>query len=802
MKKILFLSLLLFCTMAGVAQSQHVTLKFMGQSADSIRVQMEYVEVKNLSSDSTIWADSLVLEWPDTVLTMTVDKTPEVPTAIASYADAKGFAFTQIGPNPFRGQTEVALQLTENGNVLLRVFELTGKQVAVFSGNFQQGVHRFQIRAAMTQTYLVTAQCGSKYASMKLVNVGQGSGNGISYVGSDIGGIISPKTEMENAYHYGDTLMCAGYVHFGDSLYASDTVLLIMDSMQDSLQNIVLNFHVQQPSVETWLPDVMFSDSVFVGGTVINDGGILVGERGILWAEHPIVTLEDNRIVLGDTLIAIGDTLYGVPGDFSTMLLSLEPNKPYFVRAYAMTELGESYGQEFAILTLSQLRDNQPCTVENVTDADGNVYATVRIGRQCWTRENLRTTQYNDSLVIVNVATLQDVDLYSDTIAYSYYPNSNAEMMDVYGLLYNYRAASVDSERSFGEPSGIQGICPTGWHVPSVGEWEQLTGYLEGQRMYHAGDISSNIAKALASQDYWMEDTEYTFSIGNRLENNNATGFAALPAGAFADSVGGYGRFWSCSGEQPTELSVLRLSYNLPNVAFEMLAPDAVASVRCVRDEEELVDGYACPGMPTVTDVDGNVYHTILVGNQCWMRENLRTTHYADYTAISQDAAMTDSIASYYQPDVEESEISLYGLQYNWFAVDNDAQNLCPEGWHVPTQAEWMQLHHYVASKDEYRCGSGANSISKSLAVDYEWHPSSSPCDAGDTTTVHNVTGFSAFPAGCYPNNNAGITAYFWTSTESDVERAVARYINYSTPNFSEGNLRKTYGASIRCLKD
>lgn len=929
MKKILFLSLLLFCTMAGVAQSQQVTLKFMGQSVDSIRVQMEYVEVKNLSSDSTIWADSLVLQWPDTTLTMTTQD--GATTSIQNYAEADVFAFVQAGPNPFNGQTDVVLQMAENGNVLLQVFDLAGKQVAVFNRSLLQGVHRFQINVSQTQAYLVTAQCGTKRASTKLVNAGHGTGNGISYLGYDFSGMFTPKMEMADAYHFGDTLMCAGYVHFGDSLYASDTVLLLMDSLQDSLQNVVLNFHVQLPTVETWRPDVMFSDSVFVGGTVVNDGGILVGERGIVWAEHPDVTIEDNRLVLGDTLIAIGDTLFGVPGDFSTMLLSLEPIKPYFVRAYAMTELGESYGQEYAILTLSQLRDNQPCSVANVTDADGNVYATVRIGRQCWTRENLRTTRYNDEKVITNVNdlvetyvyhidslfetpdsvftydtvllvdtiiipydtiysytyhydsedstiitqidttfsivrhsdtlalidhitttyisthngyvanhdttfvyevvwpadtifdTLVSVDTtvnflfsrldttaidtityptYSDTIAYCYYPDSLATLAETYGLLYNYRAASVDSERSFGEPSGIQGVCPTGWHVPSVGEWEQLTGYLEGQRMYHAGDISSNIAKALASQDYWMEDTEYTFSIGNRLENNNATGFAALPAGAFADSVGGYGRFWSCSGEQPTELSVLRLSYNLPNVAFEMLAPDAVASVRCVRDEEELVDGYACPGMPTVTDVDGNVYHTILVGNQCWMRENLRTTHYADYTAISQDVAMTDYIASYYQPDVEESEISLYGLQYNWFAVDNDAQNLCPEGWHVPTQAEWMQLHHYVASKDEYRCGSGANSISKSLAVDYEWHPSSSPCDAGDTTTVHNVTGFSAFPAGCYPNNNVGITAYFWTSTESDVERAVARYINYSTPNFSESNLRKTYGASIRCLKD
>lgn len=926
MKKILFMSLLFFCTLAGVAQSQQVTLKFMGQSTDSIRIQMEYVEVKNLSSDSTLWADSLVLEWPDTTLTMT---TQDSVTSVHDYVAAEGFAFTHMGPNPFNGQTEVALQMAENGNVLLRVFELSGKQVAVYSGTLQQGEHRFQIRVPQAQTYLVTAQCGSKHASMKLVNMEHGIGAGITYLGYDLSGMVTPKMEVADAFHYGDTLMCAGYVHFADSLYASDTVLLFMDSLQDSLQNVVLTFPVSLPSVVTWIPDTITDRSAFVGGTVINDGGILVGERGVVWAEHPVVTREDNHIVLGDTLIALGDTLWGEPGDFATVLQSLEPIKPYFVRAYVVTELGESLGQEYAFFTLSQLRDNQPCSVANVTDADGNVYATVRIGRQCWTRENLRTTRYSDtsevfrapledtyifytdSLFLDTVVTFtydttividtiiipydtnyqyeyhySDIDsnvvlidtitsivqhsdtlklidhitttyisthngyipqydttfyyvvvwpadtldhividtivdttflfsgidtilidtisypIYSDTLSYYYYPGDTAVLVDVYGLLYNYRAASGESERSIAEPSGIRGICPEGWHVPSIGEWEQLTGYLEGQSTYHAGGISTNIAKALASTDNWQQDTTYTYSIGNAPENNNATGFAAMPAGAYSDSTGAYTRFWSCSGEQPTDIDVIGLGYDLPIVTFDMLAPDSVASVRCVRDVAEAADGFACPGLPTVTDVDGNVYNTVQVGNQCWMRENLRTTHYADHSAISQDAAMTDSIASYYQPDVEESELSLYGLQYNWFAVDNDAQSLCPEGWHVPTQTEWMQLHRYVASKDEYRCGSGANSISKALAVDYNWYPSSSSCDAGDTTTVHNATGFSAFPAGYYPNNNVRIAAYFWTSTEYGSEKAVVRYINYSTPNFSEGNLRKTYAASVRCLKD
>ena len=849
-----------------------------------------------------------------------------------NYVNENGFAFVQTGANPFYGKTEVALQMQESGDVRLNVYDIAGKEVAAFNANLPKGVHHFQICVSQTQTYLVSAQCGIKRASIKLVNVGHDYGNAISYSGMDFESIVRPKMELLNSYHPGDKLECTGYVHIADSLYSSDVVTLMMDSL-DTLETVVLTFPIELVKIVTWVPDSITENCARIGMTAyVNDTTVNAPftEKGIVWANHANATVEDNVISAGNEL-----------GQFETQLAPLEANTPYFVRAYAITDIaGTIYGDEYVFLPMSQLRDNQPCAVATVTDANGNTYNTVRIGRQCWTRENLRTTRYNGTMDITNVADLVDTYIYytdsafrdtvvtftydstvvidsiiipydtiyqyefhyseedstitqidtitsivrhsdtlklidhitttyisthngyiphhdttfyyevvwpadtldhividtiadtaylfsgidtlridtihysdySDMIPYCYYPDSSATAAETYGLLYNYMAASIEGERSFAEPSGIRGICPAGWHIPAIGEWEQMTNYLESQRVYYAGDISTNIAKSLAAQTNWMEDTVYTYSVGNTPSNNNMTGFSALPAGSYSDSTGAYACFWSCSGEQPTAISVFRLDYNLPGTIADMLSPDAVASVRCVRDVEEIADGFACPGTPTVADVDGNVYNTIMVGGQCWMKENLRTRYYADYTALAQGEVLSDSVPYYYLPSVEETELPLYGVLYNWSAVmgsqpssasvPSNVQGICPDGWHVPSQAEWMALNHYVGSQSEYRCGSSANSIGKALAGTYGWRPSSSACDTGDTTTVHNATGFSALPAGRYPNNSTGVTATFWSSTESSESQAVMRYLHYTTPNFSKGDLNKSSAASVRCVKD
>ena len=113
-------------------------------------------------------------------------------------------------------------------------------------------------------------------------------------------------------------------------------------------------------------------------------------------------------------------------------------------------------------------------------------------------------------------------------------------------------------------------------------------------------------------------------------------------------------------------------------------------------------DGQPCSGIPTLTDIDGNVYNTVQIGSQCWMKENLRVTKYANDTTIPLWNSTNFSTVYRYYPDNDSSNVSTYGYLYNWAAVmggsgssstnPSGMQGICPAGWHLPSDAEWTQL--------------------------------------------------------------------------------------------------------------
>ena len=166
--------------------------------------------------------------------------------------------------------------------------------------------------------------------------------------------------------------------------------------------------------------------------------------------------------------------------------------------------------------------------------------------------------------------------------------------------------------------------------------------------------------------------------------------------------------------------------------------------IRC-RD-----DGLPCPYTPTLIDIDSNIYNTVQIGLQCWMKENLRTTRYADSTFIPAGSATSSTNGYRYLPYNNENIVSTYGYLYNWPAVMNGAstsyanpsgvQGVCPTGWHVPSDAEWTQLTNYVRSQTEFICGDTNVNIAKALASTIDWSISINTCAVG-TTLSDNFTG-------------------------------------------------------------
>jgi len=230
-----------------------------------------------------------------------------------------------------------------------------------------------------------------------------------------------------------------------------------------------------------------------------------------------------------------------------------------------------------------------------------------------------------------------------------------------------------------------------------------------------------------------------------------------------------------------------------------------------------------CPTL-TVPDIDGNIYNTVSIGAQCWTKENLRVSSYNDGTLIpivtSGWGVLTTGRRSWFDNDSTNNEIP-YGNLYNWYAAKgivtsggtpDPTKNICPAGWHVPTDSDWNKLVKFLDSSADTSSTSlvqsttaGSKMKSTIYSTDYNanWYD-----DSGTT----NSSGFSALPGGYRFGDSFGnkrFHAYFWSATEiaNDLTSAWFRYLYYYDVGVGRGNSNdvsdvKSVGASIRCLKD
>ena len=212
-----------------------------------------------------------------------------------------------------------------------------------------------------------------------------------------------------------------------------------------------------------------------------------------------------------------------------------------------------------------------------------------------------------------------------------------------------------------------------------------------------------------------------------------------------------------------------------------------------------------CSSTPTVCDVDGNVYNTVQIGEQCWMRENLRVTAGVNGT-VSGSTSNTDP---YYYIN-SELDSAIYGYLYNWPA----AMLACPEGWHLPSDTEWTQMTDYVSSQSYYVCGGENEYIAKVLASETGWDNYNggmglgpSECCPGDqSVNMNNASGFGAFPVGFVGSGAewvyVRIFAFFWSSTQSGMDEAWFRSLSYYNASVNRNYSDKASGYSVRCLRD
>ena len=901
MKKILLYALVLASIVPAFAQTT-LTLTFNGRDQNNARVQLDNVVIMNVTRG---WTEATF--FPDTVYTLTVG------TGVADYLLHGGM---QVMPNPFEGRTQVNIYSAKTESVTMTLMDINGKRCAEYNGLLSDGNNYFEIELVTPQTYILSVRTTEGTRSLKMVNTGSAGRNQIKGTGVSSNS-VQLKSAKGHTFELGDEMRYTGYSQQSNGLIPSTPITQNQYESETITLHFTLENDAELPLLATVAASNIGMNTATTGGNIFSDGGAPITARGVCYSVTPNPTLSENHTSDGTGT-----------GAFTSSLTNLVENTTYYVRAYATNSAGTAYGNEISFTTEAGSSLGNACPgTPTVTDYDGNIYNTVQIGTQCWMKENLRTTHYANGDPIAEGIT------YSSKVPYRYTPDGNAANVTAYGYLYNWPAVMHGDSSSNTNPSGTQGICPAGWHVPSAAEWDQLATYVNSQSEFLCGGYNNYIAKALASNIGWnYHSVSNACAVCNNLTLNNATGFSAMPAGqsygSYHYGFGNMAAFSTSTLEYDDEVEIRGFCYDDPDLTQWLCDADGELeeglSVRCVKGDgtsaqlpkvvttatvtnitstsvtcggnvtnsgsmpvtargicygtspnptiadnhtndgtgpgaftsnltgltsgtlyylrayatnslgttygENTVfitynpnDGQPCTSTPTLTDYDGNIYNTVQIGIQCWMKENLRTTHFAN----GDECNLYSSSSSYYQtpwryaPNDNPNNVATYGYLYNRIAmlhgsaesnsIPSGVLGICPTGWHVPSLAEFQLLTGYLGTRDIFVCDNNSQNIAKALADPTGWNSSDYSCSIGHNPSQNNTSGFSARPAGNV-SGNFGHKAFFWTTTfcttsssddyEPDGINYLGLYYNSGGISTSNSYLLWNDAFSVRCVRD
>jgi len=247
----------------------------------------------------------------------------------------------------------------------------------------------------------------------------------------------------------------------------------------------------------------------------------------------------------------------------------------------------------------------------------------------------------------------------------------------------------------------------------------------------------------------------------------------------------------------------------------------------CAGTEIDSDEDGLCDIWETVIDIDGNIYNNILIGNQIWMQENLKTTHYRNGDEIptgytdSEWKTLSTGAYSVYPADNDLASqttcgnncADIYGNLYNGYVV-NDERGICPQDWHIPTRGDWDSLViflQYNTEPIEYISGEGESLVSNNVGGAMK---STGTMEGEDglwfspNVGATNESGFKAYPSGSRGTNQyygMGERTYIWLLeflVSHDATYTLKSSIVFDSPDFSLGNSTSYVGHSIRCLKD
>jgi len=325
------------------------------------------------------------------------------------------------------------------------------------------------------------------------------------------------------------------------------------------------------PGVTTNEPALFGTTYLVAEGKITDDGGG-IDLFGMCWNTSPLPTVNDN---------VEGVNQSGV-GTYTCYVSGLSPGTTYYFRFYATNYAGTAYGNEVSFTAPDgHIVFNPELTYGSVIDVEGNVYKTIMIGTQTWMAENLRTTKYSDGTPITIPGSFDEWSNLTETGKACCFYKNNSEEYSFFGAYYTWAAAMNGNASTTANPSGVQGVCPDGWHIPSIAEWDNLVNNLGGE------EIAGGKMKE-AGYSHWMKYDE--------IIGRNESGFTGLPGGHCDDGFFGedawIGMWWSSSQmtgtPDPIWSDIAAWDYRLgrgSNYAEKGYSyKKSLRTVRCVKD--------------------------------------------------------------------------------------------------------------------------------------------------------------------------------------------------------------------------
>jgi uncharacterized protein (TIGR02145 family) len=597
------------------------------------------------------------------------------------------------------------------------------------------------------------------------------------------------------------------------------------------------------------------STTVKSGGIVTGDCGSVVTARGVVWSTNTNPTISLTTKTSNGT----------GTGSFSTSLSGLSPNTTYYVRAYATNSAGTGYGNEVTFKTSQNCSPNPVLSgLKGICKGNTTVLSS-NVSGGIWSSSNPsiatinsmtgNVTGLSEGCVDINYYVKgtngcpdvnSNLDFFIDSIVepsisyedlticigntttisgnFDKWDIKDTTLLDlrvifaiidpypgdicfksgkIFNLIFTGKKTGTTTITMY---KGINSRCPiqsvsreikvVSCKVPTV--VTSNVSIITSTTASLGGNVTSDGGASVTSRGIvWSINPNPTISLSTKTNDGTGIGsFNSIATNlipnttyyvkAYATNIGGTGY-----GDDVEFFHTIKDTTIDCGIAFSPISKLGLNNI-----------GVPCSGVPSIKDIDGNNYNTVQIGNQCWLKENLKTTRYQDGTLIPIDnsggsdgrngetwSKRTIGARTIYGNN--QNNLNIYGYLYNWYAV-KDSRGLCPSGWHVPTGLEWTTLATFL--------GSNAGDKMKSTTG---W--------AG-YKGVSNSSGFSALPGG-YRLGDSGYNGSFgvmffsgkWWSDTNDfnfnnmaISLSLWCHIDYLTSM----SFRKDYGLSIRCLKN